>query len=578
MTTRQYLIPRNGVFQFRMRVPLDVAASFGKTHVQHSLRTKDFAEAGRLRDFWFIKYQAEFDELRASANPDQPPSTYTIALSRLKPLVEDWMQTQLQRVASELEEEPLPIVDPGGIVDRDDNLAELKADLERLRGSAPHLQQDVKQLAGQFLLSDGAPEKSRPPHPFGPLPGTAEVDEASSDFRRLCSIVSAALQEVTRAHLALLEEKPFEPRENPLTEATNSGPTLAEAMDDFRLDRAKRGNTQKVGVDYSMTFRLMTEVIGADRHVWEVTRKECRKVLSLLESIPPNATKRFRGKSFRQAANAVADQPDDRLSKTTINQHLHRMGTLFRWEERESDGKMIRNPAVGLSDGGQRAHSRQVRHPFSIDQLNQIFRTPLYVGCMNDGAGYATPGPSRPKGTRFWIPLIGLFQGMRLNEICQLRAADIECIDEVHCIRIDERTQGQRVKTAASRRIVPVHPQLLALGFSDFVAARSAADGWLFPDLKADSRGYRSDGFQKWFRRFQDKAGTYTPETTYHSFRHNWRDAARNARIPEEITEALGGWSNQKISSNYGSGARSNVLFEEISKIDYPGLDLSHLK
>ncbi len=175
MTTRQYLIPRNGVFQFRMRVPLDVAASFGKTHVQHSLRTKDFAEAGRLRDFWFIKYQAEFDELRASANPDQPPSTYTIALSRLKPLVEDWMQTQLQRVASELEEEPLPIVDPGGIVDRDDNLAELKADLERLRGSAPHLQQDVKQLAGHLLLIDGAPEKSRPPHPFDPLPGAAEV-------------------------------------------------------------------------------------------------------------------------------------------------------------------------------------------------------------------------------------------------------------------------------------------------------------------------------------------------------------------------------------------------------------------
>ncbi|MGR3717284.1 MAG: DUF6538 domain-containing protein, partial [Thermohalobaculum sp.] len=205
MTTRQYLIPRNGVFQFRMRVPLDVADAFGKTHVQHSLRTKDFAEAGRLRDFWFIKYQAEFDELRASANPDQPPSTYTIVVSRIKPLVEDWMQSELQLVANKMEEEPKPAVETGDIVDRDDGFTELKADLERLRGSAPHLQQDVKQLAGHLLLIDGAPEKSRPPHPFDPLPGAAEVDEASSDFRRLCSIVSAALQEVTRAHLALLE-------------------------------------------------------------------------------------------------------------------------------------------------------------------------------------------------------------------------------------------------------------------------------------------------------------------------------------------------------------------------------------
>jgi integrase len=266
------------------------------------------------------------------------------------------------------------------------------------------------------------------------------------------------------------------------------------------------------------------------------------------------------------------------LSKRTINQHIQRMGTLLRWAMAESEGKMVRNPAQGLGVGDGRTHTREDRHPFSTTQLSKIFHAPLYTGCLNDGAGYATPGPNRPKGTRFWVPLIGLFQGMRLNEICQLKIADIERIDGVLCIRVQEGDEDQRVKTSASRRVVPVHPRLLALGFADYVAARGAPNAWLFPDLKADSRGYRSDGFQKWFRRFQDKVGTYTPKTTFHSFRHNWRDAARNARIPEEITEALGGWTRQKVSSNYGSGASPKVLFEEISKIEFPGVDLSHLQ
>ncbi len=127
-------------------------------------------------------------------------------------------------------------------------------------------------------------------------------------------------------------------------------------------------------------------------------------------------------------------------------------------------------------------------------------------------------------------------------------------------------------------RTLPVHPQLLTLGFGDFVANRGALDDWLFPDLKTDSRGYRSDGFQKWFRRFQEKTGTYSPKTTFHSFRHTWRDAARNARIPEEIAEALGGWANQKVSSRYGSGTSPKVLFEEIRKLEFTKLDLRHLR
>ena len=167
---------------------------------------------------------------------------------------------------------------------------------------------------------------------------------------------------------------------------------------------------------------------------------------------------------------------------------------------------------------------------------------------------------------------------MRLNEICQLRYNDVERVDGVLCIRIDDRVEGQRIKREeSSRRLIPVHPQLLDIGFHKLIDGKNEKDDWLFSDLKFDSRGYRSDGFQKWFRRFQEKVGTYSPKTTFHSFRHTWRDAARNARIPDETADAIGGWRRDGTSSRYGAGASQKVLLEEIRKIEFPGVDLSHL-
>ena len=64
--------------------------------------------------------------------------------------------------------------------------------------------------------------------------------------------------------------------------------------------------------------------------------------------------------------------------------------------------------------------------PFSIEQLNAMFRAPLYTGCIDDGRNYNKVGNNRPRRVRFWLPLIALFTGARINEICQLHTSDIQ--------------------------------------------------------------------------------------------------------------------------------------------------------
>ncbi len=133
-------------------------------------------------------------------------------------------------------------------------------------------------------------------------------------------------------------------------------------------------------------------------------------------------------------------------------------------------------------------------------------------------------------------------------------------------------------------RLVPIHSALREMGFISFVEARRAAGGRkLFPELQASSTGYFSDPFSKWFRRFLAKADAARPKTCFHSFRHCYRDALREARIDHEIALALGGWASgsgkdgSETAAAYGRGYRMETLKVAIEKVAYPGLDLGHL-
>lgn len=90
--------------------------------------------------------------------------------------------------------------------------------------------------------------------------------------------------------------------------------------------------------------------------------------------------------------------------------------------------------------------------------------------------------------------------------------------------------------------MIPIHPELIRIGLLDYVAeTRKSSAALLFPELKPDVRGYMSGSFQKRFATFLSSVGIDDGDATFHSFRHTWRDALREARVPEERVQALGG-------------------------------------
>ncbi|MCW2243171.1 site-specific integrase [Azospirillum canadense] len=328
---------------------------------------------------------------------------------------------------------------------------------------------------------------------------------------------------------------------------------------------------------YQMPLRAVREVIGDQRPVDRISRDACREVLRILSDLPSNYTKRpeTRGLSMTDAARVARDHGLPRLATKTVNAYMNNLSALFNWATDEQ--YMASNPARKLSAGSS---GRSRRKPFTTDHLITIFRAPLYCGCKDDRDGYAEPGPFRERRGRFWVPLLALWGGLRLNEACQLDTTDVVEVDGILGLHIHAEgpLNDKHLKTAAAHRFVPVHPELDRLGFRDFVRTTRAAGAIkLFPDLPRGRGGYYSEPFSKWFGRFLDKCGLDDPSLTHHSFRHSFRDALREAEVLREVVKALGGWEREGTDELYGSGYSVRVLFAAMAKIRYGALDLSHL-
>jgi integrase len=362
-------------------------------------------------------------------------------------------------------------------------------------------------------------------------------------------------------------------------------PTLGEVYQRY-IDDPTHAWTASTRQAYETTRALIVSILGADTAIAAVSRAEARELVDVLLSLPRNATKLFPKLSPRAAAQRARAKPDiARISAANANAYLGNFSTFMNWCV--SEELIGRNPARGLRLPDEVA-KRDKRHPFSPDQLKLIFDAPLYTGCQDGERGYTEVGSERPRNARFWVPLIALHTGMRLNEICQLDTTDIRIIDGIACIVITKSsmigTTDKTLKTGASDRIIPLHPTLIDLGLVVYATdKRNDAQSKLFEEIDSGTRGVRAVAFSKWFTQFIRAAGAQIDRTSFHSFRHNFRDELRIARVDHDIGMALGGWvggpsQSSAASESYGRGHRIAVLFDAISRLRFTDIDLSHLR
>ncbi|MFZ6761731.1 site-specific integrase [Pseudoroseomonas sp. WGS1072] len=221
-----------------------------------------------------------------------------------------------------------------------------------------------------------------------------------------------------------------------------------------------------------------------------------------------------------------------------------------------------------------------------------IFTSPLYQGHAGD-AYRCNPGIQIIRDSKFWLPLLGLYTGCRREEMAQARVADMKSEDRIAFLHINTLAQDngreKRLKTAGARRMVPLHRTVLEAGFLEHVAVlRRRGEIYLFPDLNHMARE-PAGAFGKWFDRFCRRLaevndlplgqGIDHPSRTFHSFRHTFKRACRDAEIGKELHDELTGHAGGgDVGQGYGrtSDGRFSlrVLNAAIQRIQFSGFTL----
>jgi hypothetical protein len=266
------------------------------------------------------------------------------------------------------------------------------------------------------------------------------------------------------------------------------------------------------------TYRILEEVCG-DIPVATYRRQELAKVLDLLRALPADygKAKRWKGLPLVEVAKS-SGEGEPRLAVKTLKRHFAALGSLFKYliERGEYEGA---NPAHGFSFP-DKTRPKMKRQMWEGDRLARLFQSPVWTGCSH-ASRRSSRGAMIIKDEKYWLPLLGLYHGNRLEEFAQLVRSDLRREDDVWYFDINDEGDKQ-VKNEQSKRRVPIHPQLLKLGLIEYIekTAPSSSDP-IFPQLKpGGADGKRGHAFTKWWTRYRKEIGLYEPGLDYHSFRH----------------------------------------------------------
>lgn len=281
----------------------------------------------------------------------------------------------------------------------------------------------------------------------------------------------------------------------------------------------------------------------------------------------------------REHARRYRDRLVERkLSRGTVANRIGFLKTLIRFGQQELIEDVVGNPFERVPVlTASRLRAPKERRAFTVAELNRLFQHRVF-----------TEG-HRPRGqvgeAAFWAPLLGPFVGARLEEVAQLRAADIECVNGAWCIRITDHGEGQHLKTLSSHRRVPVHQELVRCGFLWFVQQqRAAGHARLFPTLsnKNANRTW-SNALGKWFARLLDEVGLSDTALDYHSLRYTFKQQCSLCNIPNEARDALvGHWVGRSDGGRVYLRAEDRqyplpLLVDAMKKLRYSELKLQHL-
>ena len=292
-------------------------------------------------------------------------------------------------------------------------------------------------------------------------------------------------------------------------------------------------------------LHLFQEIMG-DVALSSISRGDILAIMeNILPNYPKNRNKKYPGLTLAEALDLT---DAEKISSKTQKSYFDDWKAFLNWCV--TCRTIPFNPMEGLTMEGSELPKDQQKKRFRSEDLTLIFQKIAEMPTQKRFYRHLYT-------FRYWIPIFALYQGMRLNEICQLHLEDVFAIVGIPClcVTVDEEKK-QKTKNRQSRRVVPIHSVLLKLGFLQFyldvVALPDRPNSQLFQKLT-----FTISGYQRKMGWFNDFINDFIPDDrkSFHSFRHSFDTCLMNREQNTFLIQCLAGYKrNGELGERYSVG------------------------
>ena len=357
--------------------------------------------------------------------------------------------------------------------------------------------------------------------------------------------------------------------------------SISVGIDKFISEKYKL--TSKSEMMMRTHIEMLIEEFG-DISLGKLDRGMCVKFKDDIRKLPRNRSKiqQYRNLDFHEQVSLNVDEKD-RISTTTVNNILGYVSSFMKWSR--INGFVEVNFFEGMKLKKQ-IRQRDERDRFTEKEIKKIFQKHNYIEFTE---------VENHKYSNYWTPLISVFSGMRLNEICSLYLDNIiqEKVNgrkKIWCFNILEEPDrpDKHLKTLSSKRVVPIHDTLIDLGFIEFVELlkkRHTNRQRLFQELKYGEGSYIRNVSYFFNKKYLPLLGLKTDKKNFHSIRHTVVDHLKQRLVDISFINELVGHHHGNIDlDRYGKGFTTDIIYNKcVKKINYEtshtrGIDFMSLK
>lgn len=330
--------------------------------------------------------------------------------------------------------------------------------------------------------------------------------------------------------------------------------SLSDTIDAYIEERKAVGAwSDKTANENRSQFNLLLEYLGKDASL-HLSSDVANDVKRMLLRLPKQS--RTNPKYSKMTIQQLLELDKvKRLDVATISKTLRIYSTFYDWavKRKDTDENNFKGLLEAKKDKGQK------RDAFSDAQINLML-----AEAIGNEDGYIS------KPYQKWGTLIGIYTGARLNEVAQLALDDVQEIEGVWCFSFNDVGEGKRLKTIASKRIVPIHSKLIECGFLDYVTeCRKTKKDRVLYDLTFSGQNGYGRNLSRWFNDvFLKKLGIKTDRLVFHSLRHTAVTKLLQAGVEEPIVKTLIGHAQEGVTQNvYAKGYKISQLKQAIDNL-----------